>query len=56
MGQLHVLTFIERAQFTLKALLVITQNNCQHKNLLGNEQWRAVDGIKHLRNSSLEVT
>ena len=33
----------------LKALdtIVITQNNFQHKNLLGNKQWRAVDSIKH---------
>ena len=23
-------------------ILVITQNNCEHKNLLGNNQWRAV--------------
>ena len=28
-------------------LLVIAQNNCKHKNLLGNELWRAVDSIKH---------
>ena len=28
-------------------LLVVTQNKCWHKNLLGNEQWRAVDSIKH---------
>ena len=27
--------------------MVITQNNCYHKNLLGNEQWRAADSIKH---------
>ena len=26
---------------------VNTQNNCKHKNLLGNKQWRAVDCIKH---------
>ena len=28
-------------------LLVITQNYNLHKNFLGNEQWRAVDSIKH---------
>ena len=28
-------------------LLVISQNNCEHKNLLGNEQWRDVDSIQH---------
>ena len=26
-----------------KHYLVITQNNCWHKNLLGNKQWRAHD-------------
>ena len=26
--------------------LLITQNICSHKNLLGNEQWRVVDSIK----------
>ena len=25
----------------------INQNNCWHKNYIGNEQWRAVDSIKH---------
>ena len=29
------------------AILVITQNNCLHKNLLGNKQWRFVDRSKH---------
>ena len=29
-------------------LLVITQNSCEHTNLLGNEQWRAVDCIETL--------
>ena len=28
-------------------IIVTTQINCQHKNLLGNEQWRAVASIKH---------
>ena len=37
-GQIHV------GQLVLKALLVTTQKN---KHLLGNEQWGAVDGIKH---------
>ena len=27
--------------------MVITQNNYKHRNLLGNEQWGEVDGIKH---------
>ena len=27
--------------------MVITQNNCCHRKLLGNEQWGAVDVIKH---------
>ena len=27
--------------------LVFSQNNCWHKNLLSNEQWRAIDRIKH---------
>ena len=27
--------------------MVITKKGCKHKNLLGNKQWRAVDGIKH---------
>ena len=36
-------------------LLESTQNNCLHKNLLGNEQWRAVDSIKH-GEKRLEVT
>ena len=36
-------------------LLVITQNNCMHIDLLGNEQWRAVHSIKHYekKNGSL---
>ena len=33
--------------------MVITQNNCKHKNLFGNEQCRAVDSINIVRNSSL---
>ena len=32
-------------------IIVITRNNCRHKTLLGNVQWRAVDtftcSIKH---------
>ena len=27
-------------------ILVITQNNCYHKNSFGNEQWRAVDIVR----------
>ena len=27
-------------------LSVTTENNCKHKNLLVNDQWRAVDSIK----------
>ena len=36
-------------------LLVTTQNNGCHKNLLGNEQWRAFDSIKH-REKRLPLT
>ena len=28
-------------------LLVFIQNICKHKNLLGNQQWKAVDSKKH---------
>ena len=31
--------------------MVITQKNCQRKNLLGNEQWRAVNSIEILSGS-----
>ena len=31
----------------LDTILIITQYNCWHKNLLGNEQWRDVDSIKY---------
>ena len=27
--------------------MVISQNNCQYKTFLGDEQWGEVDGIKH---------
>ena len=27
--------------------MVISQNNCQHKTFLGDEQWGEVDGEKH---------
>ena len=33
--------------FALKALDTIGTYNCLLKNLLGNEQWRAVDSIEH---------
>ena len=33
--------------FYTKGLVGNTQNNCQQRNLLGIEKWRAVNGIKH---------
>ena len=35
----------KKAELPLKAM--DTQNNCQHKKLLGNKQWRDVDIMKH---------
>ena len=32
-----------RAEAFFKGTKAIAQNNCWHKNLLGNEQWRVVE-------------
>ena len=42
--------FCSCSHYHLKSLDTIGnyQQNCSHKNSLGNEQWRAVDGYKQL--------
>ena len=42
-----VVNFVISLPLKAVDIIVITQNNHQHKTLLGNKQWRAVDSIKH---------
>ena len=43
-----------KSSLMLKAMA--TQNNCLHKNLLVNNQWRAVDSIKHCEQRLHQLT